>query len=116
MSKVNTYDIHIHQGETWSMTITLKDNNDNPRVLTNYTGKMQIRTKPGGTLIKELATTGGGMTITPAYGEILLELTAAETIALAFRNAHYDLFVYSAAATATPLLKGNIILEQRVTQ
>lgn len=116
MSKVNTYDVNIHQGETWSMTITLKDSNDNPRNLTDYTGKMQIRTKPGGTLLKDLNTTDGGMTINEAYGEIVLEMDADETADLRFRNAYYDLFIYSSSDTATPLLKGSVILTQRVTQ
>lgn len=117
MSEVSRYNINIHQGETWSMTLTILDNNDNPKNLTDYTGKLQIRGKPGGTLLKELSTAvGGGMTINGAYGEIVLEMTAASTGALMFKNAQYDLFIYSAAGTSTPLLRGEVKLTQRVTQ
>jgi len=117
MSEASRYDINIHQGETWSMTLTVRDNNDNPKNLTNYTGKMQIRSKPGGTLLKELSTdVGGGMTISGAFGEILLEMTDTETAALMFKTAQYDLFLYSDSNTSTPLLKGEVKLTQRVTQ
>jgi len=117
MSEASRYDIKIHQGETWSMTLTILDNNDNPKNLTNYTGKMQIRSKPGGTLLKELSTdVGGGMTINGAYGEIVLEMTDTETAALMFKTAQYDLFLYSDSNTSTPLLKGEVKLTQRVTQ
>lgn len=117
MSEVNIYNIHIHQGENWTMTLTLKDENGAARNLTGYTGKMQIRDKPGGTVYEELATApGSGMVIDAIYGEINLSLSMTETAALKIRNAVYDLFIYNTTgATSTPLLKGNVIVEARVT-
>ncbi len=117
MSDVNTYNINIHQGETWTMTLTVKDQNNNVKVLTGYTGKMEIRDKPGGTIYETLATTpGSGMTINGVYGEVVLALTAAETAALKIRNAVYDIYITSAAGTVTYLLKGNLTVTARVSQ
>lgn len=116
MSEVNTYNMHIYQGETWVCTLTIKDDNHIPVILTDYTAKMQVRDKAGGTLLKELATGGNGITITAASGEIALAMTAAETAALRFREGVYDLFIYSLSNTGTPLLKGRFIVAQRVTQ
>lgn len=116
MSEVNTYNINIHQGETWTMTLTVKDENDAAKNLTNYTGKMEIRDKPNGTIYETLSTSGSGMTITGATGEVALSLSKTETAALNFRNAVYDLYVESAAGTRTYLLKGAVTVEARVTQ
>lgn len=115
MSKVNSYDINIHQGETWAMNLTIKDSNDVPKNLTGYTGKMQIRERPGGRLIEDLNTTDGGMTITAVTGEIDLAMTTAKTAALDFKTAYYDLYIQSTAGTRTYLLKGEVILTQRVS-
>ena len=116
MSEVNTYDMRVHQGETWACTLSIKDDNDNPVDLTDYTAKMQVRDKAGGTLLKELATGGSGITITGASGEIALALTAAETAVLAFREGVYDIYILSSSSTKTYLLKGRFIVTQRVTQ
>lgn len=116
MSEVNTYNLNIHQGETWTMTLTVKDENGAAKNLTGYTGKMQIREKPGGTVFEELATSpGSGMTINGTYGEVELALTATETAALKFRKAVYDIYIQT-GANVTYLLKGDITLEARVTQ
>jgi hypothetical protein len=116
MSIVHTLPINIHQGETWSRTIVVKDDNDAAKILTGYTGKMQIRNNPGGTLYKELSI-GSGMTITGASGEVKYDLTAAETAALNFRTAVYDTYITpDAGVNKTYLLKGDVIVEARVTQ
>lgn len=116
MSEVNTYNIKVHQGETWSMTATIKDDNDTAVDLTDYTAKMQIRNKPGGTLLKELATGGSGITINASTGEVALAMTATETAALAFREGVYDLYIESSSNTRTYLIKGRFTVAQRVTQ
>ncbi len=116
MSEVNTYNIKIHQGETWTMILTVKDENGIAKNLTGYTGKMQIRDKPGGTVYKELATSPGtGMTINGTYGEVELALTATETAALKFRKAVYDIYIQT-GTNVTYLLKGDTTVEARVTQ
>lgn len=116
MSEVNTYDMHVYQGETWSCTLTIKDDNNNPVILTDYTAKMQVRDKAGGTLLKELATGGTGITINASAGEVTLAMTATETAALAFREGVFDIYILSSASTKTYLLKGRFIVTQRITQ
>lgn len=117
MSEVNTYNISIHQGESWTMTLTVKDENGTAKNITGYSGKMQIRDMPGGTVYEELATTpGSGMTINGAYGEVELNLSAAETAALNLRNGVYDIYIKSGSDTVTYLLKGALTVHARVTQ
>lgn len=116
MSEVNTYNINIHQGESWTMTLTVKDENDTAKNLTDYTGKMQIRDKPNGKVYADLNTTDGGMTINGTYGEVELVMTAAQTAALNLRNAVYDVYVESSAGTITYLLKGTVTIHARVSQ
>jgi hypothetical protein len=117
MSEVNTYNIHVHQGEDWSMTLTIKDENNVAKNITYYTGKMEIRDKPGGTVYQTLATTPGtGMTITGVSGLISLSMAKTVTAVLNIRKAVYDLFIFSGSGTATPLLKGDVTVTARVTQ
>lgn len=116
MSEINIYNLNIHQGETWALTLTIKDKNDAPKNLTGYTGKMEIRSKPGDTVLATLSTAATGMVITGASGEVALTMSAAITGALNFRKAGYDIFIYSNVGTATPLLKGDVTVEARITQ
>src|SRR5689334_3637555 len=98
----------IERGVTWSQTWTLLDAAGNPIILTNYTGKMQIRTGQlgygqgvdqgtSGTLILELSTTAGGgngkLVLGGAAGTVVPTLSATDTATLPLppADACYDL-------------------------
>jgi len=115
-SKVPTYDIEVYQGEKWAMTVYAKDDNDAPLTLTGYTAKMDVRPGPGGDLLLHMETGGQGITITGAAGQIDLELTSAQTAALAFEKGRYDLFIVSSGGDPTPLFRGDFAVTQRVTE
>jgi len=116
MSKVNRYDLHIHQGETWSVTLTVKDSNNVAKDLTGYTAKMQFRNKANGAVYDTLETGGSGITITALSGLIEIAMTAAETAALTFTRGVYDIYIKSSGGTYTYLLKGDVYIEPRVTR
>lgn len=114
--EVYTYNIRFHQGATWSFTLTLTDDNGTAIDLTGYTAKMQIRDLPGGTVFETLETGGAGIVITAATGEIALTFTAAETAALTISRGMYDLKITSSGAVVTYLLKGEFVVDARITQ
>jgi hypothetical protein len=111
---VPVYDLEIFQGETWWIKLTLTDDNGAPIPLTSYTAKMQIRPYIGGPVLLTL-TQADALTITPAAGEIEIDLTATQTEALQFITAVYDLFVTLSAAR-TPLLRGKVLVTPSVTK
>lgn len=115
MTDVGLYNIVLHQGETFSLSITYKDENDNPVSLVGYTGKMHVRTRPGGSSILSLAS-GSGITITGATGEIAISVTAAQSALLPAGVYQYDLALISATSTVTYLLRGTFTINPRITQ
>jgi hypothetical protein len=97
------------------MTLTVKDENDAAKNLTNYTGKWRSETSQWNDIRNPLYfwlrhDHHGGT------GEVALSLSKTETAALNFRNAVYDLYIESAAGTRTYLLKGAVTVEARITQ
>jgi len=115
-SKVPTFDIEVYQGETWTMTMNLTDDNNAAKDLTGYTAKLDVRPNPGGDLLLHMETGGQGITITGATGQIDFALTAAQTSVLAFETGRYYLFIVSGAGSETPLIRGQFTVTQKVTQ
>jgi hypothetical protein len=86
------YDIEVHQGETREFELELTDNAGSPIDLTDYSAKMQIRSKPGGEVFLTLTNdSGSGITITPASGTVGVHMTAAQTAGFGFEAGEYDL-------------------------
>ena len=109
------YPVNIYQGETWSMSVQVQDSNGNAYPLTGYSAEMTIRQNPNGPVLIDL-TVGSGITIDQPNGIIGCAMTAAQTAALEFANAGYDLFIKSGGGTLTPLLKGPANLTLRFTR
>jgi hypothetical protein len=112
MSDVGTYNFTIQQGATWTRTLTWKI--DGVAVnLTGYTARMQLR--EAGTLVIELTTANGRIALGGAAGTITLTITAADTTALNFKTALYDLELVSGGGVVTRLLEGRVFLSREVT-
>lgn len=109
------WNIELHQGADFAMSFYYKDDNDTAVDLTGYTAQMQVREESGGDLLLDL-TTGSGITITAASGKIDIVLMADQTTALEVQNAKYDLLIKSSEDTVTYLLKGDFIVEPRITR
>lgn len=90
-----------------------------PMNLTGYTAEMQIRPAPGDpNLLLQIDTTMlvGGITITGATGTIALLITAAQTEAMTFLNASYDLLLTAPdGVTVTRLAQGAVSVSPGVT-
>jgi hypothetical protein len=108
-------DWNIYQGQSWNRWFIYKDSNGSPIDLTGWTAKMDIRLKKGGDLVLSL-TTGSGITNGGSNGTITFALTIVQTTTLK-GSMVYDLFLTNAGATlAVPILTGNLIITQRVSQ
>ena len=123
------YSFIIEQGSTLNFEIIYKDSNGNPVDLTNYSGKMMIRSNYADqnpttyiTLSSSLAADGTGLNFsgsngtTPVTsGSIGIFISAASAAAFTFTTARYDLEITS-ASVVTRLLEGQVSLSQEVTR
>ena len=104
-------DLTIVQGATWSKTYRWTQGTS-AKDLSTWTAKMQIRAADG-TLIEELTTENGGVTLT-ASGDISLHLSASETSAMSSGGA-YDLELYGPNGDVIRFLEGTVTLSPEVT-
>lgn len=109
-------DMTIEQGAKFSRLIRWLDGNGNPVDLTGWSARMQVRTGHGGTLLLDLSTANGKITLSSG-GTIEIEATASDTDGLDFERAVYDLELTppSGSANTVRLLEGYIYLNRQVT-
>lgn len=107
--------MYVKRGESFSHSLWVKEDDDEPRDLTGYTAKLQVRVAENSEVLLELASSSG-ITITPSTGKILIEITKVQTAALEFDIARYDLLVTSSAGISTYLVQGDFIIIPRYTQ
>lgn len=114
----DNYNFIINQGATLAkaMTYYMLDG-VTPFNLTGYTARMQIRPSvASSTVLANLTTENGGITLGGAAGTIVLNMSAADTAALNFDVAVYDLEIISSGGVVTRLLAGNVTLCKEVTR
>lgn len=123
------YNFVIEQGSTLDFEIAYKDSGSNKIDLTNYTGRMQLKDKIGGsttyiTLSSSLAPDGTGLNFSgsdsanpPTSGTIGVFISAHSSSALNFTKAVYDLEIISGSTypVVTRLLQGTVTLDKEVT-
>lgn len=111
-----TYDkFIIEQGSTFSHTLTWKDSAGVAIDLTGYTARMTIREDTvDETEIISLTTENSRITLGGVAGTIALTITAADTDALEFTDALYDLELVS-GSTVTRLIQGRVRFSKAVT-
>ena len=110
MSAIPIYNITVHQGQTWEMSLFTQDENGAPKDLTGYTARMQVRDRAGGAILLD-RTVGSGIAITAPDGQIAVSMTAVESAALAFSKGVYDLLIQSGTGTVTYLCGGDFVVE-----
>lgn len=85
-----------------------------PVDLTGATARMQIRAQLGGAVLLELTTENGALAIT-GLGTITRTLSAAQTAALTWTEAVYDLEVQYPDGTVQRYLQGAVTVSREVT-
>lgn len=88
---------------------------NDPIDLAGMTASMQIKDKIGGTEIIALNTTNGGIIIDNVLKTITIVITAAQTAALDFSAAVYDMEIASSGGEVTKFVSGNVSLVKEVT-
>ena len=126
------YSFVIEQGATTNFEIQYKDTNNNSIDLSDYTGRLQIRStyaQDSGELYLTLSSSrnpdgtglnfsGSNGTTPPTSGSIGIYIAACTSSALTFNEVKYDLEIYSGSGNCpytVRLLEGNIKLSKEVT-
>lgn len=125
------YNFIIEQGATTDFEIQYKDPSNNPINLTGYSGRMSIKSSPGGTnyitLSSSLNPCGTGLNFNGSSGNKPLEsgsigvfIAASSSSLLNFNEAFYDLELYSGSQGGSceyvvRLLEGKVKLSKEVT-
>lgn len=113
------YDIVIEQGTTWNLSLTWKDAEGNPIVLTGYSARMQLRSSyEDPQPMVELLSTGENprIVLTAATGGIVLTLEDSVSENLVPGHAVYDLELESPSGVVTRLLEGSVLIRPEVTR
>lgn len=88
-----------------------------PINLTGYTARMQIRSSvESETVLVNLTTENGGITLGGTGGTVQLLITAVATAAITWTSGVYDLELVSGSGIVTRLVSGRINVTQEVTR
>ena len=110
-----THDFEIEQGTDYDKPIVWKDSTGAPVNLSGYAARMQLRPSVSSdTVLLNLTTENGGITLGGALGTITLHFTDAQTSALT-KGGVYDIEVVT-AGNVTRLIQGAISLSKEVTR
>jgi hypothetical protein len=112
-------DLIIEKGAKFTKHLEYKDKTKTPIDLTGYTARMQARKNPQSTtVVVDLTTENGGITITEVTGEIDLFLSGTATTAITAQgNLVYDLeLIEPGPGEPIKLVRGTISLIEEVTK
>ncbi len=110
------YDMVMPKGSTFTRQMTYKIGNT-PVNLTGYTARMQARPAVNSsTVVLDLTTGNGKITLGGSQGTITLSLTAAETAAIAQNSLVYDLELVSGGGEVYRIIEGSIAVTPEVTR
>lgn len=112
------YDIKAIQNADYELIITWKKEDGSLVNLTGYTAKFQVKDAiESGSYLLQL-TNGSGITLGGAAGTVLLNITAAQTNAIAYTTETtpkvYALQVTSGAGVITELVWGNFFNRRKI--
>lgn len=103
------------QGADFIFTFSYEDSNGTTIALGEYTLKMQVRKNYGGTLIVELSTENGRITV-DSNQDVTLNLTAAETRELPPGKYIYDLEITDLDGIQSRIIEGEFKITAEVTR
>ena len=110
------YNITIQQGVPFNLFFTWKDSTGTVIPVTDYTAAMQVRdAKHSAGTIVDLASPAD-ITLGGIAGTVSINISAAATGLLNFKEAVYDVVLTSQAGVPSRLLEGTATLSKRVTR
>jgi hypothetical protein len=119
MSNFPTYSFKQNQGATMTKSFVVLDSSDQPEDLTGYQARMQLRTTFSATepALSLDTQSLGGITISLPEAKITVNMTAAQTTALAARDFLYDLEIFTPSnGYVRRLVEGTITIRPEVTR
>lgn len=111
-----TYHFQLYQRTTVDLLLTWKDSAGDPIDLTGWSAAMQVRTEPRGTVLADLSSGNGKITLGGAVGTIRLLVAATETAGWTWSRGRYDLLLTNPAGQRTRLLQGMATLSEGITE
>lgn len=109
------YDFEIEQGTDYDKSLVWRDSTGNLVNLTGYTARMQLRPSVSSdTVLLDLTTENGGITLGGATGEITLHFTEANTSPLV-KGGVFDLEMIIGGKVKR-LVQGSITVSREVTR
>lgn len=109
------YTFAIEQGTDYDKTLIWRDNTGNPVNLTGYTARMQLRPSVSSeTVLLDLTTENGGITLGGATGEITLHFTESNTSPVV-KGGVFDLEMIIGGKVKR-LVQGSITVSREVTR
>lgn len=112
--KPGRYNYRVTQGDTFQNTPVWKINSV-PVNVTGYTARMQVRKSVGGTVLIELSSSNGRITVGTTDGSFALYISPTDTAAMQAGQWVFDLDVTAPDATVTTLLLGGFTVDPQVT-
>lgn len=110
-----THDFEIEQGTDYDKPLIWKDGTGSPVNLTGYSARMQLRPSvSSATVLLELTTENGGITLGGATGKITLHFTEANTESL-IKGGVFDLEMVLDGRVKR-LIEGTITVSRGVTR
>ena len=111
------YNTTIDQGADWYFNITYADPNGDPIDITGSTADCQLRSFPNAPTAVLTLTSGDGITIVGASGEVNLHATAEQTGAIDEGTYFYDVeLIAPNTGVVTRLVQGQIVVSAEVTR
>jgi len=109
-------DLTIEKGASFRKTFIWKDSDKVVIDLTNYTARMQIRKNVNSTsIIQELTTENGGISITALEGKIELYISDTDTSAMDFNKGVYDIELL-VDTEIVKFSRGNVYIIEEITR
>jgi hypothetical protein len=110
------YDFTVWQGATWYREITYKTTAGVVVNLSAYSARMTIRRVFGSTPLLSLTSSpGGGIVLAATAPNMVVTITDAQTLALTFSSAVYDLVIVAPGGTVDRILQGRVSLSPEVS-
>lgn len=109
------YDFQIEQYTPLSKSFTYKDASGSLVILTGYTARMQVRT-PTGSLIHEMTTENGGITLGGVAGTLVWRIPAVDTSKMNFTKALYDMVMVPPSGDPYRIMEGEVTLARGQTR
>lgn len=116
------YNWVVRKYSTFSFDISVLDSNGSPVDITGCTARLQVRAADGSAILLELSTSNGKLLIDGTNGRIYgsssgaIALSVAETTAITWSKAAYDLLLTFPNGERDKLQRGYFIVDQGITQ